>query len=716
MYRTRILCLVLALLVLPSAAVLAGTFGAWVDEMKAWTHQQNMKQSLGTLAKIFKDEQPTLAEKFLGRAESLELDALGGSTVGETMESLFGTDLAALDPAVAADVLQAAQKYYEKPPQAYYLSVSYVDQAGLIADLDGKMARYVVKNYETPRILPGYGGRKLPGAPFDPHTVHGMRSYIDERLTGKLIEDVCTRGIPVEVHANAITTETFRSLQERGYDHVYYVLRGYFCSPVVLMAGNPQTGDYRWVVTNLLGDDRLLYVLYQLRLAKHEGRMMDESQLSVVEHHPSIDRAQLYTNLYRVVLEAVPEMPDHIIIGWDGIIGDNLQDRWNWRLKHEKLTARLGAHPVQGLADALASSNAPEAVQAAVAKQAGLTMGELLATNSDGIFRSWKNCDYMKQFEKKCVAWRKKSPDAPIWADILEGKELAGAMAFDEMRAKWSVRTPFTGLSTISYTNSAGEEKVLLTTGFFYGEMADYFTAACLEAFGPKTVSYFGTSGGLGKENVADFNVCQHVVDRLGEGFDIDNAFTPLAKASGNDWFEYGCSVNVSSPLEESNARVAELRGYAGNGDAITVEVENVWIARALRQAPGVKLYMASGVSDIPGNAEEDITHINDNALRVRNRVRYDITDLMMGSEGWDIQSLRLRAKPEKLDGAFVQVGSVYNKNCSDGPASADLNFTAPVAPQPVADPDPADDSDDDDDSSKPGIGQKIKNWWKLHF
>ena len=269
----------------------------------------------------------------------------------------------------------------------------------------------------------------------------------------------------------------------------------------------------------------------------------------------------------------------------------------------------------------------------------------------------------------------------------------------------------------MSYLDSKGQRKVLLTTGFFYGEMAQFFTAACIEAFGPGSVSYFGTSGGLGKESVADFNVCQHVVDRLGEGFDIENAFTAMAQGSGHEWFEYGSSVNVSSPLEESDARVEELRGYGNHGDALTVEVENVWIARAVRRAPGIKLFMASGVSDIPGNAEEDITHINDNALRVRNRVRYEITDLMMGPAGWDVASLELRSKPERTPGVFVQVGSVYNKNCSDGPASSDLGFSAPVAtdPQPAADP-ADDDVDADDDTQKHGIGQKIKNWFKLHF
>jgi predicted nucleotidyltransferase len=459
------------------------------------------------------------------------------------------------------------------------------------------------------RIQKGYSPEVEEVSVDAPHSIDNLGKYLEPRLPSRIAEEIKNDDLVAELH-KCTDLEALKSLHERGFTRTHLVdIEEISGAPagghLLFRTRNPATGEVRYALTNIVGNDMELHNQLQLKFAGVESK-----KVLVFDHGSDggllIDKA----------LKKVGAMPEKVIIGYRGLLKAELTRRALFAHKLSELQSRLGGSPWRGLLRELdgalqKSSNHRKrtellAVIQAVRKNAD---GEkVLSLPPTEVFRKGDNALKMEETETFLKDLSERHPNLKVLSDLFED----GALKINGKSSKglWAGETIddfFFPMQVFTFERENGTKERILDTRFLYGDLCGK-AAEKMADCGAKEIIHLGNAGGLlGCEGIGEIHFPSQIYDGRGRQANrgLENCILKYLKSTGEGPRDATIHLSTrqakaASPLLETRELIHKLKRRGM--DAIDVEAAE--IARAVGEANAagkdVKLSTALLISDLP--------------------------------------------------------------------------------------------------------------------
>ncbi len=454
--------------------------------------------------------------------------------------------------------------------------------------------------------------------PSAPHSMHDVDGYVRARLWPAVIDDVVAHGRIVEIHEGS-REATFASLAARGFGEVarVEVPKGERFNQLWL-AKNAESGELRWVMTELWGFERVFHQQLLWRMAGVSGKNIE---LRREPMRADVEAVRSYT---RAVL-ATGQAPDLVVVGFVNTF-------------KRDLARRAAAAAAVDVLAAVPADARPPAVAEALAL---VERGRGAQSAAHFVFRRKRAVESVERAvaslqERAARASARTTPNQAALVDA------ARALADGSAAYVADVGGDMLDQAALVVRTSDGRPKALRIVRMPYGELARHLGTALLEQ-GVQKVVVAGTAGGLGVDSaLGDLVLPSRIEAHDGRALRVDNLLKPYIDDAGLAATLEAKTALVRSPLEETAELIADMR-IAGF-DA--VEMESGFFAQAFEDS-----YIDFGalhiVSDLPGTEQTLEAHLADGAVK---HAFDEAGDALLAS--MDIVSVEPLTTPEHLSPA----------------------------------------------------------------
>ncbi len=472
------------------------------------------------------------------------------------------------------------------------------------------------------QVVKGFDPSVARFDPDAPHSMHNRDRYIETRVWDGVVEDALDNRRVVEFHQTS-KDESFASLARRGFTEVsrIHVPKSDQFNQLFL-ARSPDTGEIRYLLTEISGSDRIFHMqmLWRLaigsdrpdrcRLAEVSGRGLSSEQVET-HLHPVRGEVEIYRKYSRALL-ASNRVPDTVVVGFVNGMRKELIGRHRAAEKFGRLL-RMGPDPVQTLkrkierrADRLPGP-AARAYRNAASALDGVFLPEILSgADRRSVFKRQAQVDAVLELEAKLAA---------VAAAHVRVTELTSLFQDGELKTGSSDRLQrpqqgeFLDQAMFSYKNASGQVKHLLVTRMPYGDLAHTLGKAIVDR-DIRQVTVVGTCGGLGEGLAVGDQMLPTRYDGRLHPNDLIRAAVKRDGAARFEEHPFAKTATVRSPLVETEAVVKALT--AAGYDSVEMEAKH--FAEALA-GQSVRLSVLHIVSDLPGTDQTLESHVDDRGV-----------------------------------------------------------------------------------------------------
>ncbi|MBI2374624.1 MAG: hypothetical protein HYV07_11570 [Deltaproteobacteria bacterium] len=438
----------------------------------------------------------------------------------------------------------------------------------------------------------GFDGDIAKWDPDSPHSMKDLGGYVAARLGTFLPRDLVENRRSIELHRGS-PEEVFRSLSARGFSQVARVTAPKTATFNQIYVAQSDSGELRYVVTGIHGEDRLRHWQHLLRAASFDGARIEPSQVEV-HRNPDLDRVDNYRHFSTALLRA-GAVPNEAIIGFKNTLIRELDRRQSAADKVGWLAQELGPNPHAALVSRLERAG-ERSLAVSVRDDADLSR----------ILRSPSHAMLSRRADVACLERLEVELARVGGAGLLVDGRIpspAGSVAKN-------TGTTFSDQAMVTYVDRDGARRALLLARTPYGDLAGDLGLA-LSDLGVERILQLGTGGGLRPDaKIGDIELPASVADdQRPEKERIANALLSLlSEGPGQENVRRGGEAfSVGTPLDETRARIEHLKSTGVS----VVDVELADLVRGVKESPTpAQVGVAQIVTDRPGQTETLESHI----------------------------------------------------------------------------------------------------------
>lgn len=466
---------------------------------------------------------------------------------------------------------------------------------GLLSALDLEIA--LKKPVET-EVRRGYSPDAL-SVPLDrPHSIQDLKKYVSSRIPPSASDDMVGNGRVVEIH-KCTDMEALKSLAERGFTKTTLVEKPLLTGggSLLFLTESPETGEKRYALTNIIGEDMFVHTQLQLRFAGVKPR-----NILIYDHRsdvqPFLDNA----------LGKAGKLPAKNIIGFAGHLKDEFTERALYAAKLDYLKSVFGEDTYQGILRALIAAPGAEAAAAEFAQRRDWEV--LLSLPSSEIFRKWENLRKLDRFEDFLLAAAGRDPSLVyLSSGSINGEFKIFGKNPRTFRAGKNIDDILLGSQLFTFIKEDGSREKVLAARFLYGDLSAKL-AKTLADRGAAEIIHLGNAGGLAAgAEIGEIHLPRFICGADGKAVNdgLENgllAYIAAAPPAAGIKIRFSTRhTKVPSALVETSGFIEKLK--RGGFDA--VDVESSEVAGAVKEANlkggAVKLSTVMIISDKPGEA-----------------------------------------------------------------------------------------------------------------
>jgi len=473
---------------------------------------------------------------------------------------------------------------------------------------------------DAPSVTTGYLPEVQSIDPSQQHSMKDLQEYIADGFGKNTVRDMITNNRKIEIHVNN-DFEVFHSLNQRGFTELYRIRTDNPAGHILLQAGNPETGEIRYILSHVIGKSQLLHNELQLRFMSYEGRQIDSANVAVYDHLGAGAEDIYRRNYMREISKSYSpgNVPSDAIIGYPRHIKSSLTRRAVASASMEALHKNLGEKPYEALMERLGHSGSEREAgqnrEIVRRLKADKTIVEALSLSPKEIFSKSANLYKFQEAEKSLLAMRDLFPCSKALSSLFDKDHLKaeGISRPDECAAGRTHNSPYLRYQAFSYTDSTGSKRELMVTKNMMGDLSGIL-AATLADEGANRILFLGSAGGISPDSaVGGIRLPDNLFDEKGikvhSGNDLLD-FIRLNEQDPDDIRMGGNAGNVASPISETRDMIRNSRSSGID----SLECEMAHVSQALK-GKEVRFSCANVITDLPSNGESlhEIRTINRN-------------------------------------------------------------------------------------------------------
>lgn len=526
----------------------------------------------------------------------------------------------------------------------------------------------------TPGFLPGVEDVRV-GEP----SMHDLDTYVNDRLGAFVVKDLVERGRTIEFHQSS-AEQALASLSARGFTKV---LRAFGPKSNeynhLYLAQNPTTGELRYAMGEISGQDRLAHMQKLVSLARVPGPGGDKrvkSEQVRVFADPLLHPEDVYRRYSRALL-ASGSVPPSVVIGFKSGILREMGRRAVAARQVERLQGALGKDPVGTLRRRAKEAGAGGAGLDNALAQLGDDV-KVLTEDPSVVFRFNAKIQSLREVERALTALVKSDPEAAKLLDDVVG-EKGFKVTVNGRVAEDIPPDTFIDQSVIAYTDEEGRQRSLLVTRNPYGDLAHELGRVLVDN-DVENVFVVGTAGGLEQDGeVGDLHAPSKVVGADGRALPFENRVIELLASPEKvrALKEAGARVKLGGTLKEVDSPLDETKGFIGKMQAKGYDLVEMELADLVRATSGsdTKVSGLYVVSDLPGT---DRTLESQSAAHAEQAL-HEAGDLLIAQLGIRDVTLvgdKREPRPEGFEGAIALADRVLKRRGLLGDEHAMLRYT----------------------------------------
>lgn len=486
--------------------------------------------------------------------------------------------------------------FFRKRGTKIFCELFYVEPASRIPSTSGPYPEKTVKR--------GFDAEVDSIELAEPHSLKDVEKYVRVRVGEFLIKDAVENNRVIEIHSGS-KDEALASLAARGFSRFARISAPRSSQLNQIYLAQSDSGEIRYVFTEIYGKDRMTHIQHLLRRASHDGVHLSPLQVEI--HRDTVrDKIDSYRRYSRALLRS-GVVPSKVVIGFKNTLIRELQIRQQAAEKLANLKEKLGDKPFDALLLNLQNDPTPVEEQKEILIDLALRLEkrkdlkEILELTPQKVFSSFEASDKIKELEGLLADAAAKAPASSALASLIKD----GKIPCREGNIAKAVGDYYSDQGLITYVDADGKRNALLLVRTPYGEACGDLGRA-LSDYGAGEVILTGTAGGLRKDSaLGEIDLPRKIASCHDETqVEINNSLAEFirSRAEGDERFKDfrldAATAEVSSPLEETSSLIKALqsKGYD------LVEIECSDLVRSLaRDRSSMAFSSAHIISDIPG-------------------------------------------------------------------------------------------------------------------